>query len=701
MRALKKHAGRVLGYSMDDAYQKPGSVVHATLAELAIENRIITRSDLAGILNDIRSEKQNGRHLSFENALLERGLVDRDTLTRLIAATVRSIDKKFADLAEKQGLASRHDLAKALEIQKESFKKGVLVSVGDLLVKSHHLTAEQRDFLLKSLDGHAAAPPPSAEKTPSAPSPEDTHNSPLALIITANGLRADIQIPEGLSRPPGLSDIRDLVASRGLRFGVIGDQDIQNHLARIGTSPGSFVVAMGIPALPARDAAIRIFFLNDYLNPGKITDHGSIDFKDRGMVPFVKTGVVLAEKIPGVDGKPGTDIFGNLIPSDKAVDQPLKSGSGTVVSDDGLKILAALDGQPLMTVHGEVTVMKELHIPGDVDYTTGNIIFNGSIIVKGSINPGFLIKGGALTAKDVNGAEIDVAGNIEISGGIMDSVLRAGGAVLAMHMSGTKVDAYGDVLVKKEVVDCKIRTSGAFNGETVRIVSSLVSAKKGILARQIGTDVSRPCTLRVGISDHTEKKVLFLRSEIEDRKKELELEQKKKEEVQNAQKQLHKDIMDQVLVEDKLQRQKTAIESFIETLKANTQLTEKAAAQLKKLEEGRAFCESEMSKLASRADSILKQQDAVTYQILDLQGRCEDLVGVIEGLHERIREIRTWDKKTPPLAQIQVHREIFTQTLVSGPNSMLIVKETCRNVTIRESRRSDLENDWEMKIETL
>ena len=691
-----------MGNSMEDSQQMPDGGVHATLAELAIENRIITRADLEKILETIRFEKTKGRNLSFEEALLESGLLDRDTLTRLIAATVRSIDKKFAALAEKHGLASSHEVSKALEIQKESFKKGVLVSVGDLLVNGNHLTPEQRGFLLKSLGSHVIVPSTDHRNTPENQNLEDFSEKKitLGLTVTANRLRADVQIPDGLPKPPVLSDILALVERHGLKFGVIGDQDIESHLARIGLSSGSFVLAMGIPALPARDAAIRIFFVNDYLNPGKITDHGTIDFKDRGDVPFVKAGVVLAEKIPGVDGKPGTDIFGELIPSDQAVDQPLKSGPGTVVSEDGLKIMAAMDGQPLMTVHGEVSVMKELHIPGDVDYTTGNIIFNGSIIVKGSINPGFIIKGGALTARDANGAEIDVAGNIEISGGVMDSVIRAGGAVQAMYMSGTKVDAYGDVLVKKEVVDCKIRTSGAFNGETVRIVSSLVSAKKGILARQIGTDVSRPCTLRVGISDHTEKKIRYLRTEVEDRKNELEQEQKKKEELQNAQKQLHKDVMDQVLVEDKLQRQINAIDSFIKTLAADPRQTEQTASKLKQLEDGRAFCVSELSKLAGRAEGILKQQDALTYQILDLQSRCEDLVGEIEGYHEKIREIRTWDKKSPPQAQARVHREIFAETLVNGPNSMLIVKETCRNVTIREIRRSDLDNDWEMKIES-
>lgn len=352
-----------------------------------------------------------------------------------------------------------------------------------------------------------------------------------------------------------------------------------------------------------------------------------------------------------------------------------------------------------MTVHGEVTVMKELHIQGDVDYTTGNIIFNGSIIVKGSINPGFIIRGGNLTAKDVNGAEIDVVGNIEISGGVINSVLRSGGGVQAMHMSDTKVDAYGDVLVKKSVIGCKIRTSGAFTGEGVHVISSLVSAKKGILAKQIGTDVSRACTLRVGISDHTEKKIRYFREEIEEKKKELEKEQKAMDEAQAAQKLLHKKIMEQVQIEDEIIQQKKSIEDTLSKIRNISDLSEKDCVQNRQLEEGLTYCASETMKMEKRLEELFIQQDALTDQILDMQSQCESYVNEIENLNIKVKEVRNWDKKSPPLAQIKVNREIFSNTTINGPNSMLIIKDTCKNVTIKEIRHADADTEWEMKID--
>jgi uncharacterized protein (DUF342 family) len=690
--------------------------ISSELAEIAIANRIITKTDLKKALYDIHVEKGKGKDLSLVDYFLERDIVDKETMRKLIAATIRSIDKKFAVLAVRFKLAPQDVVVKALEIQKYEFKKGVLKSIGDILIETKVLTEDQRRLLLDKLNG------PSCDdllrnEGGGRDVPEDGHDASaelektgsfnakdlikcMTVDVSKDAMRATIHVPGGLEEKPKLEDIKDIVKAYGLTFGVIDDDAVESHLSKIGDGPYSFVIAIGIHELQPRDATVRIFFINDYLNPGKITEDGTIDFKDRGAVPFVDSGIVLAEKIPGVDGKSGMDVYGNPVQAEVAKDAPFKNGLGTVLSDNGLKIISTMKGQPLMTIHGEVMVMKELHIPGDVDYTTGNIIFEGSVIVKGSINPGFTVTCGNLTALYANGAEIDVVGNIEISGGVMDSVLRAGGAVHAMHMSGTKVDAYGDVLIKKEVIDCKIRTSGAFSGEGVQVVSSYISAKKGILAKKIGTDVSKPCVLRVGISDHTDRKIRRYREQLEVKKSALEQEQKKKESSEVAQKNSHIKIMEQVQAEEKLNQQKNIIEEKMSFLSSVPDHVDPAGKQKKLLIQGVEFCDSEKKKIEERIEELFRQQDMLTHQILDLQSQCESLVHEIERLNQEILEIKAWDKKIIPFPQVKVIREIVPQTSVNGPNSLLVIKDTLKNVTIKEVHHSFDNIEWEMKIES-
>ena len=692
---------------MSDILPKSNGKIRAALAEIAIEYKIITEAQLKQALSDIHLEKLKGRDLSLEDYLLENNMVDRETMTRLLAATLRFLDKKIGAIAIRRNLVTAENVTRALGIQKLEFAKGHLKPVCDILIAGNLLTIQQKNDLFKELDnGIETGSFPGSGKDikppPVAPEPDNKRfekSEKLSLVVSNQDLRADIHIPGNFLNKLDISDIKDLISDHNLRFGIIDDQDIENHLSHAGAEPYSFVVAMGIPSLPARDASVRIYFNNNYLNPGKITEDGSIDFKDRGDVPFVKAGSTLAEKIPGVDGKSGHDVYGNTIPAEKAMDQPFKNGEGTQLSPDGLKIIAAIDGQPMMTVHGEITVMKEIQIPGDVDYTTGNIIFSGNIIVKGSINPGFTIKGGHLTARDANGAVIDVTGNIDISGGIIDSVLSAGGGIQAMYMAGTKADAYGDILIKKEIIDCRIRTSGACSNERVRIISSYVSAKKGIMVRQIGTDVSKPSTLRVGISDHTDKIIKKIRETIEEKKTALEKVQNKNEDMQAAHREIHKKIMEVAQEETRLSLQKKSIEDKLTEMGDLSLLPEKIMAQVNLLRGGLTYCIRAIEKFDVQTKDLFNEQDALTHSIIDYQIQCESLIGEIERLHLTINDIKTWDKKNPPVPQVKVLGEIHPETSVGGPNSMLVTKDTHKNVTIREARQTDDDHYWEMRID--
>lgn len=138
---------------MDDSQLKSQGAICATLVEIALENRIITKTDLKKALSDILLEKNRGNELTLVDYFLERNIVDKETMTRLLAATIRSLDKKFAVLVARNHLVSEILIVKALDAQKDAFKKGSLKSVGDILIEANLLTEEQRGVLLEKLNG--------------------------------------------------------------------------------------------------------------------------------------------------------------------------------------------------------------------------------------------------------------------------------------------------------------------------------------------------------------------------------------------------------------------------------------------------------------------------------------------------------------------------------------------------------------------
>ena len=150
-------------------------------------------------------------------------------------------------------------------------------------------------------------------------------------------------------------------------------------------------------------------------------EDGRIDFRDRGSIPFVSKGDVLGTKRVPKQGKNGVNVSGEAILVDAPFDPVFGSGSGTSLSEDGTIITAALDGQPHLDYLGEISVNPELPIKGDVDFTTGNIDFKGHILVSGTVKEGFTVKGFSLTAKEVEGATLDLTGDLQVSNGITDA----------------------------------------------------------------------------------------------------------------------------------------------------------------------------------------------------------------------------------------------------------------------------------------
>lgn len=676
------------------------------LAQLAIENRILSKEQVHDALAQIAGERRKGTAISLEDYLLNKGLIDKGTLSRLIAATVRYMDKKFSALAIQNKIVDQTYVNKALDIQKQAFAQGSLKLVSDILMEWNVLTVSQRDDLLEklTLPNHGKTLSPQQPQTaPDVPKPDVAEESDraISLEIRDHELKAILHIPGNLNPKPDINQVKALLKDHGIIYGILEDSDIETLLAKVGDKPYSFTIAQGRPGAPPIDAELKLHFSNDYLNPGKITESGSIDFRERGDVPFVTSGTLLAEKTKGVDGKPGTTLFGQSIPADKANDLSLKSSSGTEASGDGLKIYATMDGQPFITIHGEVSVFKELHIPGDVDYTTGNISFDGNIIVKGSIKEGFTVKGGNLIAKDMNGAIIDVKGNIDVSGGIIDSVITLGGSIQAMYMTGSKVDAYGDILIKKEIIDSKIRTSGACIGDQVNLIASFVSAKKGIQAKRVGTDVSKPCTLRVGISDHTNKIIKNLKLRLDDQKTLLDKTQSKAEELKDIQKKLHQQIMEMSITQDRLSKQKAAITNKVQEMADHTAANPEEARLISRLQDALTQCCSEIKRVDDLVAGLFKQQDGITNDILLYQSKCEPIIREIEELNHQIQEVRSWDKKSAPKPLIQVTKEIHANTSISGPNVSKVIKDIHKNVSIREIRHTDPDHtSWDFSIES-
>jgi len=316
--------------------------------------------------------------------------------------------------------------------------------------------------------------------------------------------------------------IKGALFDKGIVFGVAADEMIKGFIKSSGFKTKSFKVAQGTPPIHGDDAKVDFFFNTDYLKAGGLTEDGAIDFKDRGETPHVGKGTVLAEKIPMKSSRQGHNIYGDQIDTVPAKDSFMKYGTGVKISEDGFKLLASVSGFPKFSLSGRTSVYEEYITQGDVNYETGHIDYDGNVNVKGRVKSGLKVKGNDIKIIELDGGIVTAEGNVRIAGGINEGKIYSKGNVYAKFIRNAKVACMGDVIITKEIVDSDIECSGRCIVENGKIMTSQITSKLGVKARNIGTEKAEPCTIKVGHDVFIKKELKTIKDKVDSLEKQLE-----------------------------------------------------------------------------------------------------------------------------------------------------------------------------------
>ncbi|TQR13772.1 DUF342 domain-containing protein [Psychrobacillus soli] len=203
----------------------------------------------------------------------------------------------------------------------------------------------------------------------------------------------------------------------------------------------TYIVAKGLPPQKGEDA--KVTYLNQAEKKPLVKDDGKADFFDMNFIVEIKEGSWLGEKTPPQKGVEGINIFGETVPAELGDDVPLKYDmkSAYEVEEGGKTVLRSKTKGVIGEVNGVLSVQKHLVIDGDVGLETGNLTFDGSIQVKGTVMAGYsVIASGDVSIEGkegVNAAELikSTEGDVFIKGGIFGR-------------SVTKVEAHKNIYIK-------------------------------------------------------------------------------------------------------------------------------------------------------------------------------------------------------------------------------------------------------------
>lgn len=607
-------------------------------------------------------------------------------------------DQLFGEIAIEKQVLSQEKLERALVIQRcITNRTKVYMPIGTVLQKMGVLTEQQVESVLEIQNlGEAAqiqTEPPPDQELPDASAKEHELKDwmdeskqgsegpgTLQLDIASDKLTATVAPIDEKQSSPGIDAIKLMFMENNISYGLVSDSLLEAYLRQNPLPLEPFIVARGNPPEPGNPPEIQYFFDTDPIRIGTLLEDGSMDWKNRGDIPQVEAGVLLAEKQGGDPGKPGTDIFGQEVPPPRIKDPPLKFSKGASRSEDGRQIFAKINGTPRLGIDGRVGVSAVLPIDTDIGVETGNVIFEGHIEVDGGIDSGYIVKGASLTTREVQNASIEMRDDIVVYGGIYGSTVKAGGHVKASHVHNCTMEVLGDLVVEKEIFGCTLEINGRCVIEGGKIIGSKVIAKKGIQAKDIGTPAAKPSELTVGVDFKYERDMKACDDTLADCERKKTEAQDKITALKKKNDELDADLGEAAQEQDACMVQKRQLQ---EKLKSPAVAGNKEKENM--LEELIGDLGKKYDLLDKKVQSIMATDDQVRAQIAHYNQVLQEMEKLMEETRQQIGILEESAKLDPGIPVIKAGGMVFSKTLVIGPHKKMIIPKEMQGVRIAES----------------
>ena len=299
--------------------------------------------------------------------------------------------------------------------------------------------------------------------------------------------------------------------------------------------PGiQYVIAEGIMPENGRDSVIRMFELME--SKPEAIENEKLDYYNLSLITTVDADTWLGERDEATDGIEGRTVKGEIINGKKGITFSLHYDKKTVyeVHENEKTVLYSKVYGAVHYCGKDIALMNPLVIDGDVDFKTGNIIFDGYVIINGTICDGFHVEAtnnievnGELGLGNVKGI-VSKKGSIYVKGGILSkggTKIEAGKNVYIKFIENVNVNCVGTAHIGFYCSNCIINAKevviDSLNG---KIRGGGIKALTRVVSPVIGSEIGKRTVIEVtgfnrmaikGEVDTIDKKINNLKSEYE------------------------------------------------------------------------------------------------------------------------------------------------------------------------------------------
>ncbi|GAB4108172.1 MAG: FapA family protein [Phycisphaeraceae bacterium] len=309
------------------------------------------------------------------------------------------------------------------------------------------------------------------------------------VVIADDKMSARLVIPAGCDLSAyDEQTLLGLIRGEGVEVSDFTTQAVREFLAKALSEPAdgeatdaagdiTFDIAHG--QLPVNGGDGRVEWLVDAPKDAQApSENDSVSFYDRCAFVMVHAGNVIGKVHAATLGQDGRDVTGATLPAKSGKDPVLKIDESILKKADG-SLVAQQDGV-LYREPGKAQIRKRIEIREYVDFSTGNIDFDGDISIARGVRDCFVVKAtGNVEVKGlIEAATIETGKDLYALGGFAGRErghAKIGGTLFGKYLDNVQGHVKQDLCVDREVINCELVIDGEINMPRGSIIGGCIT----------------------------------------------------------------------------------------------------------------------------------------------------------------------------------------------------------------------------------
>jgi uncharacterized protein len=311
-----------------------------------------------------------------------------------------------------------------------------------------------------------------------------------------------LEPPEGGGKTLSEENLRQLLKDHGVVRGI--DEEALTNLARRPVYNKLIPIAQGHEPEKGEDGYVKPLF-ETFHKPRVDRDAKKVDYKEVDLIKSASVGEKIAEKVDPTTGKPGFTVSNRVLPAETGAIAEFQMGANVEISGDGHFLLSKIEGRPVQESSGRIRVDEVVYLK-NIDYSTGNVDFPGSVIVEDSVADGFKLRasGSIILQSSVGVCQIEAGKDVILSAGFMgrgEGKITSEGDVYARFVEQGTIEAKGSIFISEACLHSKLFAGGSISVKGGRgdVIGGELSAGQFVHCNKLGGAGETKTIITVGI----------------------------------------------------------------------------------------------------------------------------------------------------------------------------------------------------------